>query len=180
MINNKTAFGVSTFLLACAVGSTIIWGIPSIKKAYSNIKDYSSAKQNITLLQSELTEINQSISKVESQIGQMRGDSLDLNDKLAVSEAINSIDGINIDSISALRLNGLGDPVVIATLNNINDVANLTDSTDSLEYTLSARNVKQAISALEDLKLNCDNYMIIPTSNTIIIRILFNGGVDNE
>lgn len=125
-------------------------------------------------MKGRLQEIDREKSQILNDVNAETG--VNLGDAVLITNAISQIKGITIQKIVASKQTN-GKDQIIATLDKIKDVGQLSQDIEVLEYTLKTKpnRVASSLIALEKLKLDEKVTILVP-NGILIVRVLFYGG----
>lgn len=149
-------------------------GIPSLTIAQKTIKEYKRVTNVTKTMKGRLQEIDREKSQILNDVNAETG--VNLGDAVLITNAISQIKGITIQKIVASKQTN-GKDQIIATLDKIKDVGQLSQDIEVLEYTLKTKpnRVASSLIALEKLKLDEKVTILVP-NGMLIVRVLFYGG----
>lgn len=162
-------------ILACLLVWCCIWGVPYFKQSAAILSSYADSKASILELKKQRATAKKNVDNLYKQVNQMRDGKPDLSDKVEVAQAIETLDGVTLNSITAEKVNSLGESVIIATVTNFADVSNFTDIVTCMKFDISTNNIEKTLTDIEELKLVTRSLQVLPVEGQIILDVQIGG-----
>ena len=166
---------VKVIVLACLIAWCVLWGKDTFKTSYFVLNSYKESKASVLSLKKESSSAKKNVDNLYAQVKQIRDGKVDLSDKVAIAQSIEMLEGVTLNSITAERVNSLGESVVIASVTNFTDVSNFTDAVSCMKFDLTSTNLMETVKEIEDLKLVIRSLQVLPIENQIIVDVQIGG-----
>lgn len=149
-------------VLAILVLVFLIWGVPDISNAWSQLGTYRDMKLEVKKL-----------GKIREE---MEGFGTKTHGVEEITRAINGLPDIEIKSIISYEINEKGDYAASGSVETPEEAGKLPEDAKALEYVLSVKDVPDTMTKLAGMNLGIHNVTVLVPGSIIMLEISLERG----